>query len=138
MSNITLGAFALAVAATMLIVAALRHDDRPARADRAPAPAFEAQWTAATNAPVAAKGSRLPGPIDIPQQPPPPAPPPAPVIIAPPPKAVQTQRIIEPLALAVAPKATSAKNAQVDSVCGAKGRTWYTKDNGWKYWRCNR
>jgi hypothetical protein len=25
-----------------------------------------------------------------------------------------------------------------DPVCGARGRTWYTKDNGWKYWRCVR
>jgi hypothetical protein len=28
--------------------------------------------------------------------------------------------------------------AESDPVCGPRGRTWYTKDNGWKYWRCNR
>jgi hypothetical protein len=26
----------------------------------------------------------------------------------------------------------------VDPVCGKRGRTWYTKSNGWRYWRCNR
>jgi hypothetical protein len=25
-----------------------------------------------------------------------------------------------------------------DPVCGPRGRTWYTKANGWRYWRCNR
>jgi hypothetical protein len=25
-----------------------------------------------------------------------------------------------------------------DPVCGARGRTWYTRENGWKYWRCVR
>jgi hypothetical protein len=25
-----------------------------------------------------------------------------------------------------------------DPVCGARGRTWYTKDNGWRAWKCNR
>jgi hypothetical protein len=25
-----------------------------------------------------------------------------------------------------------------DPVCGAKGRTWYTRENGWRFWRCNR
>jgi hypothetical protein len=28
--------------------------------------------------------------------------------------------------------------ADPDPVCGPRGRTWYVKDNGWKYWRCNR
>jgi hypothetical protein len=27
---------------------------------------------------------------------------------------------------------------RADPVCGPRGRTWYTKDNGWRYWRCNR
>jgi hypothetical protein len=25
-----------------------------------------------------------------------------------------------------------------DPVCGPRGRTWYTRENGWRYWRCNR
>jgi hypothetical protein len=28
--------------------------------------------------------------------------------------------------------------AEPDPVCGPRGRTWYTKANGWRYWRCNR
>jgi hypothetical protein len=27
---------------------------------------------------------------------------------------------------------------RLDPVCGKRGRTWYTKANGWRYWRCNR
>jgi hypothetical protein len=50
-----------------------------------------------------------------------------------PPKAVATERIEPPVtAPAVPPK------PPIDSVCGPRGRTWYTKDNGWRYWRCNR
>ena len=25
-----------------------------------------------------------------------------------------------------------------DPVCGPRGRTWYTRENGWRYWRCVR
>jgi hypothetical protein len=25
-----------------------------------------------------------------------------------------------------------------DPVCGPRGRTWYVKENGWRFWRCNR
>jgi hypothetical protein len=25
-----------------------------------------------------------------------------------------------------------------DPVCGPRGRTWYTKANGWRYWKCVR
>jgi hypothetical protein len=25
-----------------------------------------------------------------------------------------------------------------DPVCGARGRVWYTRDNGWRYWKCVR
>jgi hypothetical protein len=25
-----------------------------------------------------------------------------------------------------------------DPVCGPRGRTWYVKENGWRYWRCVR
>ena len=28
--------------------------------------------------------------------------------------------------------------AHTDPVCGPRGRTWYTRENGWKYWRCQR
>jgi hypothetical protein len=28
--------------------------------------------------------------------------------------------------------------AEPDPVCGPRGRTWYTRENGWRYWRCNR
>jgi hypothetical protein len=33
---------------------------------------------------------------------------------------------------------TTAVRAFRDPVCGAKGRTWFTRGNGWQYWRCNR
>jgi hypothetical protein len=66
-----------------------------------------------------AKGNRLDG---VPR-PPPPAPQPPP---PPPPTAVAE---LAPALAAPKPR---------DPVCGAKGRTWYTKDNGWRYWRCNR
>jgi hypothetical protein len=31
-----------------------------------------------------------------------------------------------------------AEQSRVDPVCGKRGRVWYTKDNGWRYWRCVR
>jgi hypothetical protein len=31
-----------------------------------------------------------------------------------------------------------ARQSSSDPVCGVKGRTWYSKANGWRYWRCNR
>jgi hypothetical protein len=27
---------------------------------------------------------------------------------------------------------------RADPVCGPRGRTWYVKENGWRYWRCVR
>jgi hypothetical protein len=50
------------------------------------------------------------------------------------PKPVVTERIIE----APEPAKPARIEPERDSACGAKGRTWYTKDNGWRYWRCNR
>ena len=35
-------------------------------------------------------------------------------------------------------RAVGAASTKLDPVCGARGRTWYTRDNGWKYWRCVR
>jgi hypothetical protein len=58
--------------------------------------------------------------VSIPR-PPPPTPPPPP----PPPTRVATA---EPLKL----------QPHADPVCGPRGRVWYTKDNGWRYWRCVR
>jgi hypothetical protein len=60
----------------------------------------------------------------------PPPPPPKPV---PPPPPVA--ELIEPLA-AVAEAPPPKPHA--DPVCGPRGRTWYTRENGWKSWRCNR
>jgi hypothetical protein len=46
------------------------------------------------------------------------------------------ERIVAP------PKEASPKVAKVvaprDPICGPRGRTWYTKDNGYRYWRCNK
>jgi hypothetical protein len=57
--------------------------------------------------------------LPMPPQPPPPAAPPAP----------------EPQP---APPEPAVVKPHADAVCGARGRTWYVKDNGWRYWRCNR
>jgi hypothetical protein len=47
----------------------------------------------------------------------------------PPPKAVLTERIAAPAA---------APPKSHDAVCGQRGRTYYHRDNGYLYWRCNR
>jgi hypothetical protein len=60
-------------------------------------------------------------------------PPPLPKPVPPPPPVAE---MIEPPLAAVAEAPPPKPHA--DPVCGARGRTWYTKDNGWRYWRCNR
>jgi hypothetical protein len=44
----------------------------------------------------------------------------------------------DPIVPAQAGIAVAQLKPRADPVCGAKGRTWYTRDNGWKYWRCTR
>jgi hypothetical protein len=71
--------------------------------------------------PPPAKADRL----SVPKPPPPkPVPPPPPV----------AELIEPPAAVAEAPP----PKPHADPVCGARGRTWYTRENGWKYWRCVR
>jgi pyruvate dehydrogenase E2 component (dihydrolipoamide acetyltransferase) len=98
-----------------------------------------------------AKGDRLPARAA------PVAPPPAPIALAPGPAdarvgpgtALVGPAPAAPAALVGAPRSAMAAPAPAapapvaaaaprDPVCGTKGRTWYTKQNGWKYWRCNR
>jgi hypothetical protein len=43
---------------------------------------------------------------------------------------------IAPVAPVIPHKARAALAR--DRVCGDKGRQWYTKANGWRYWRCIR
>lgn len=59
---------------------------------------------------------------------------------APAPKPVVTERIIEAPPPDDPPKSTNKALdlLEHDSICGTKGRTWYTRDNGRRYWRCNR
>ena len=35
-------------------------------------------------------------------------------------------------------RAVGAASTRLDPVCGPRGRTWYTKDNGYRYWKCVR
>jgi hypothetical protein len=60
----------------------------------------------------------------------PPPPPPKPV--PPPPPAAE---LVEPPTVVAA---AQTPKLHTDPVCGPRGRTWYTKDNGWRYWRCVR
>jgi hypothetical protein len=36
------------------------------------------------------------------------------------------------------PKKLTRHRQAGDRVCGARGRHWYTRRHGWRYWRCNR
>jgi hypothetical protein len=42
------------------------------------------------------------------------------------------------VAPAAEPSIAPPPKPHADPVCGPRGRVWYTKDNGWKYWRCVR
>jgi hypothetical protein len=42
------------------------------------------------------------------------------------------------VAPAAEPSIALPPKPHADPVCGPRGRVWYTKDNGWKYWRCVR
>jgi hypothetical protein len=60
-----------------------------------------------------------------------------PIVEPPQPKPVA---IVAPAAepsIALPPKPPSPREGG-DPVCGPRGRTWYTRENGWRYWRCNR
>jgi hypothetical protein len=109
MTHLGAASFGIAVTAAVLVV----YIGRPAAI--APAAPVEHQ------APIVAEGKadRLPLLSRSTQSAPEPPPDPLPVLRA----------QLEPPA---PPK------PRADPVCGVKGRTWYTKDNGWKYWRCNR
>jgi hypothetical protein len=53
---------------------------------------------------------------------------------APAPKPVAIERIAPVAELLPA----APLKSRADPVCGPRGRTWYTRENGWRYWRCNR
>jgi hypothetical protein len=110
MTHLGAASFGIAVTAAVLGV----YIARPAAV--APAASGERQ------APVIAEGKsdRLPLPA------------PEPVVEPPPPKPVA---IVAP---AAEPSIALPLKPRADPVCGPRGRTWYTKDNGWRYWRCNR
>jgi hypothetical protein len=42
------------------------------------------------------------------------------------------------VAPAAEPSIALPPKPRADPVCGPRGRTWYTRENGWRYWRCNR
>jgi hypothetical protein len=50
---------------------------------------------------------------------------------------VEAPAAIERIALPVEAPIAPLK-PRADPVCGPRGRTWYTRENGWRYWRCNR
>ena len=107
------------LAAVVLVVAVSARKVAPVRAG------FSARAAVEPAYPQAVKSDRLIQTIPI--EPPIGSPAPAP-------KPVVTERIIE----APEPAKPARIEPERDSVCGAKGRTWHTKDNGGRYWRCNR
>jgi hypothetical protein len=42
------------------------------------------------------------------------------------------------VAPAAEPSIALPPKPRADPVCGPRGRTWYVKENGWRYWRCVR
>jgi hypothetical protein len=59
---------------------------------------------------------------------------PLPAIAAPEPLAPA----VEPLPFLRAQLEPPAPKPHSDPVCGPRGRVWYTKDNGYRYWKCIR
>jgi hypothetical protein len=99
--------------ASILVAAVSVRQGRPRAGEEArPVPA------ARLEVPVPPKADRLP----------------LPVIAAPEPPALA----VEPLPFLRAQLEPPAPKPHADPVCGPRGRTWYTKDSGWKYWKCNR
>jgi hypothetical protein len=110
-------AVTVAAIAVLLVTVSLRgYVAKPSTAKPAP--------VALLVEPPPAKSDRL----SIPKPPPPPPKP-----VPPPPPVAE---LIEPPLAAVA--AAPAPKPHADPVCGARGRAWYTRENGWKYWRCVR
>jgi hypothetical protein len=96
---------------------------------------YAAKPSAAKPAPVSLPRVEEPGGLPLVKSdrlsvPKPPPPPPKPV---PPPPPVA--ELIEPPAVVAA---AQTPKLHTDPVCGPRGRVWYTKDNGWRYWRCVR
>jgi hypothetical protein len=114
MTHLGAATFGIAVTAAVLGI----YIARPAAV--APAAPVERQ------APIVAEGKsdRLPLPTPAVAELP---------VEAPAPKPVAIERIALPVEAPIAPLKPRA-----DPVCGPRGRTWYVKENGWRYWRCNR
>jgi hypothetical protein len=114
MSNLAAVIAGLALASILVAAVSVRRDEaRPATPI-----AFEARLEMDVP-PVMPKADRLPLPV---------APEPEPPLLR-----------TDPIPIAVAQlKQLKQPAARADPVCGSRGRTWYTKDNGWRAWKCNR
>jgi hypothetical protein len=84
--------------------------------------------------------------LSVPKPPPPPPkpvppPPPAAELVEPPAVMVREEVVSHtPILHSGSDKAQPrpSEGGARDPVCGPRGRVWYTKDNGWRYWRCVR
>ena len=122
MSNLAAVIAGLALASILVAAVSVRRDEaRPAKPLT-----FEARQV---DMPVPTKADRLPLPA-IPE------PDPFPFF-----KGVYAQPMqlkADPVVPARAGIAVAHLKLPADPVCGPRGRTWYTKDNGYRYWRCVR
>jgi hypothetical protein len=116
MSNLAAVITGVALAAVLVAAVSVRQSPR-AGGEARPVPA------ARLEVPVPPKADRLPLPAIAAPEPPAPA--------------------VEPLPFLRAQLEPPAPNPRVkpgehDPVCGPRGRVWYTKDNGYRYWKCIR
>jgi hypothetical protein len=119
-SNFTAIITGLALASILVAAVSVRQGLRAGGEARPSKPAFEARQV---DMPVPPKADRLPLPAIAAPEPPAPA--------------------VEPLPFLRAQLEPPAPNPRVkpgerDPVCGPRGRVWYTKDNGYRYWKCIR
>jgi hypothetical protein len=106
----------LALASVVVAAVSVRQGPRAGGEARPSTPiAFEARQV---DMPVPPKADRLPLPAIAAPEPPAPA--------------------VEPLPFLRAQLEPPAPKPHSDPVCGPRGRVWYTKDNGYRYWKCIR
>jgi hypothetical protein len=108
----------LALASILVAAVSVRQGPRAGGEARPSKPAVEARQV---DMPVPPKADRLPLPAV-----------PAPLVAEPEPPLLKA----DPVPIAVAQLKPPASRA--DPVCGPRGRVWYTKDNGYRYWKCIR
>jgi hypothetical protein len=111
MSNLAAIITGLALASVLVVAVSVRQGPR-AGGEARPVPA------ARLEVPVPLKADRLPLPAIAAPEPPAPA--------------------VEPLPFLRAQLEPPAPKPHSDPVCGPRGRVWYTKDNGYRYWKCIR